>query len=240
MNQQLFNALSKVGWQTIVLKAPAVAASLGSKILSANDGGKRAKVKADLEAMKKAREGLKGFVDGINQMSEDAYRNVNFGVPNEYLNKDGKGDAIGMVFSELKAVAPSLFQELESAQEFMSKRKTKKNVPAYRIAETLAEIYVLGTGQMPTIGTDPITGHATGKFGKVCFEVFGIIDVKISPQSLEPCRTAIIEIGDARKERLFDLRERILAGVEQKKRISLFSEVDALFLTRGIQVSKEE
>jgi hypothetical protein len=108
----------------------------------------------------------------------------------------------------LETLVPGLiyWTELLEHEAQKARRGGRHNEPAYRIAAALAEIYVIGLGEKPTIGNLADGTGPSGLYGKVTRTVLaqlGLGDIDV----VRPCRAAIKDLTEDRMRMLFGLHQ---------------------------------
>lgn len=152
-------------------------------------------------------------VEGLRALSDDAATSINLDcIPVDERDKPWP-DHITRAASALEFLAPGLigWADLLAHEAQKARRGGQVNEPAYRIAETIAEIYVVGLGEKPTIGRLEDGSGPSGLYGRVTAAIFSILEVRAS-DVFRPCRTAIDRLTEARMRQLLDLHHPLGPG----------------------------
>ncbi|PWE29244.1 hypothetical protein DDZ14_17885 [Maritimibacter sp. 55A14] len=102
-----------------------------------------------------------------------------------------------------------LEEGIKEKSQYWTGRGASPKVSANQVASTMAEIYVIGLGKMPTEGEAYDSGEPSTKFSKTVRDVFEHINLRAHFR--EPCRRAIKELKENDKEkfhRLLEIRSR--------------------------------
>lgn len=152
-------------------------------------------------------------VERLRALSEDAATTINLGSTPVDDRNGGWPDHIAMAVTTLERLVPGLnsWAEFLEHEAGKSRRGGRKNEPAYLIAETLAEIYVIGLRKKPTIGKLVDGTGPSGSFGKVTAAVFAILKVEKS-DVIRPCKAAIEGLSESRMNRLLQDRDVSIFG----------------------------
>ncbi|WP_417249647.1 hypothetical protein [Celeribacter sp.] len=235
MRERYLAPLERLGWSRVCLKAPNFAAEIGHRILTATEWDKGRRFKSDLAALERILRGVREVSLGFHELSEEQSRMINFQA-SRYAGADieaASEDHISRLFEILEPIASSMWLGSEELVENIQKLPHhKKNWPAFEIAEAIAELYVVGVGTRPTLGKDQASSEINGKFAEVTFEVFDILDVSVSRQTIQPFKRAVARLDAEKMRRLQSLRMHggrkasLVTGEINGNRISLFYDFD--------------
>jgi len=212
MTPDLQSILERIGWATVKARAPAYALQLEVRLRdSSRDNAART---AQVE-----RERLECFIEDVLRVkgSADALAITSKSFVDFELSSSSERDGVIPNRTQdavdlLLALGPGL----EALAEFLDQRanharggRPRKDA-AFRIAEAVAEIYVIGRGEMPAKSSSA-EGLASGEFSNVCHEVFKALGVDSSRRTLEPLRAAIDRLTGERLDRLMAIRSGALS-----------------------------
>lgn len=214
MSPELEAALEPIGWHQVKQEHPYWAHMLAQQF---NSTGGRIEANANLSA-KRAQElanalgGLEAVVVTLEQIEGRWRDSINQTAELRLTQQECKvGDRIAEAVSLLQAIKPGLelmYSFALDESEKSNKRGPARNEAAYRIARTVAEIYVSGTGNRPTYGKDEYSGEINTAFGRAVANVLKVLEVSADPE--KPSRWARDSITDEEFERLracFEYRE---------------------------------
>jgi hypothetical protein len=131
-------------------------------------------------------------------------------------------DRVSQARAALEAIVPGILSLNESMaweadlQKGKAPRGRPPNRAAYRIAEALAEVYVIGLGRTPPLGRDSGSNEANGGFAKAFADVCKVLGVRVEDPH---------DVCEAAKEKLTPERVAELLGWRtgrNLRRLSLF------------------
>lgn len=249
MREQFLVPLERLGWSRVCLKAPNFAAEIGHRILTASEWDKGKRTKSDLAALDRINHGVREVLLGFRALSKEQKQMVNFRA-GRFAGADIETAADDYILGLFEALEPIVNSTLLVSEELSGDVENlphhKRNVAAYEIAAAIAELYVVGVGTKPPLGKDQGSSEINGKFADVTFEVFEMLGVSVSRQTIQPFKDAIDRLSDEKMLRLQSLRMNggrkasLTAGEINGNRISLFYDFDLKTGRRLSDLSKGE
>lgn len=220
MRPELEAELDKIGWQKVKAASPAYAQHLEKQLSDFGADLRPQLAKAEGRRLKRVRAAMVALHDEIGALSPESRSFIDVASCAPEVLDTGIPPLSGSLQLAIEAIAPGVLQlsEVLDAEARRVGKGRKKNAAAYRIADALAEIYVIGCGSVPTIGKHHDTNAATGVFGKVGGAVFRILGVAVAATSIEPFEAAIFGLTDERLAGL--LRHR--SGAYSRRPPSMF------------------
>lgn len=217
--KRLSEALAPIGWERAELVAPWRAARLRATLTSA--GGKLNGKRGALERHESLMAAVATTVEALGDLSDAERTALDLASTPHGLLDDGSLPAVDAAIRALDCLIPGLISLAETHRH--EAPYGKRNDAAYRVAEALAEIYVIGRGKRPGASRNSVDGGPSGHFPKVVAAVFEILGIEV--RDIYPqCRAARDALSDERfaelclihrlgEVRALDLRRRVFQQI---------------------------
>lgn len=228
MTHELEAILNRIGWATVKFVAPFLAGSLAAR-LTPNGGlfeSHRPTARAGLERHQQLMTAMAKVLEELEALSPGKLRYANWASSLALDTPDardvGVPDRVSQARAALEAIVPGILSLNESLaweaelREGNARRGRPPNRAAYRIAEALAEVYVIGMGKTPPLGRDSGSNEANGGFATTFVDVCKILGVRVKDPH---------DVCEAAKEKLTPERVTELLGWRtgrNLRRLSLF------------------
>lgn len=205
MTPEVEAALLPLNWHLVKRQYPTKARWIGLQ-LKPNGGLLHPDAQAAKVALERHDEALRAMrtvLDHLNDMESEKINRIDLAsCPIEDLHSSPGFDWSGRVDAARTAliqIIPGMLQEAELLRWEAGKAQQggQKNQAAYRVAEAVAEIYVLGLKKRPTAGKLANGMGVSGLFGKVVASVFVALDIK-AKALFGPCDAAKSAMTEAR------------------------------------------
>ena len=211
MTPEIEAALSRIGWQT-VKRLPIYLISRAESVLSPTGGrftAKTSSAKLEHDRLANLLGQLNATVAGLKQLSHKQIRSIDGGAAtDDELQSAAPPSRIRAAVSALEGIVPGVEHlcALVNIEAGTPKKGAPRNEAAYRIAKVLAEIYVVGLGEKPTIGLRADGTGPSGLYGSVASDVFRLLSITVNDVRA-PCREAIGLLDEGKMQMLLRIRE---------------------------------
>ena len=218
MTPELEVVLASIGWRYVQAVAPWKATFL-ARDLNATGGlfAPDDRTAKDLHAEhQQLMHSVAIVLRGLSAMPADVALHVNVCSCAPELRDAGIPDRVSEATSALEVLVEGLIEAERVLTWEMGepKRGRQLNKAALRVAEAVAEIYVIGTGLKPTAGRRADGKGSSGKFCLAVERVFKVLGIFVG-DSYRPCQNAVNQMSDERISELLAIRTR-------KKRLPLW------------------
>lgn len=210
MTPELEAALAPIGWDTAKRLSPWFAEGAAAS-LNATGGRLSSDRPAASRALLRHRDLMKDMervLNGLADLSKDERHTIDHWSQTLEERDTGSPSYVEAAFGALEAIVPGVIElHLQLEHEAGApKRGRPRNEAAYRVALTLAEIYVVGRGRRPTYGNREDGKGPTGDYGRTVERVCGLLGIAVSDFT-DYCREAIQSLSDERLAQLLAHRQ---------------------------------
>lgn len=223
MRPEIEAALAPLNWPTVRLRFPARAQALALTFNQrAADLSPRFQ-RRNAEQLEALMAGMAATFEAMAALSPEMANRINLQSTPPVERDGGWPDHLEAAGEALRRIVPGVLAEVETARHFAGppKRGQEPNVLAYRVAEAIAEIHVLGLGQRPTIGRGGTGEQALGtQFGRAVEAVFDAMGLRVG-EPFRPASAAARALRGHRLDQLLALHRDPLGDVA---RLSLLGE----------------
>jgi hypothetical protein len=194
MKPEIETILNQIGWQKVKKLYPGRAQFIEEKLTPT--GGlfaTKATVASDQQRrILEVLSALEDLVSKLENLPSDQRDCINMWSCPVDERENGIPDRVGRATASLTDLVPGfritnegLLWESQAA----SKSSRPRNVNVYRVAEAVAEIYVIGTGKRPGYGSKNVyTGQEGTPFARAVSGVFAILGIQAEAKG--PCEAA--------------------------------------------------
>lgn len=210
MTPELETALAPIGWGTVKRVAPWFA-SFAAASLNATGGRLSRDRPSASQALQQHHELMKAMeivMCGLAHLTADERDTVDHWSRTPEQRDAGGPSTVSAAIEAPEVIVPGvieLYQQL-AHEEGSPRRGRPRNEAAYRVALTLAEVYVVGRGRRPTYGNREDGKGPTGDYGRTVERVCGLLGIAVSDFT-DYCREAIQSLSDERLAQLLAHRQ---------------------------------
>jgi hypothetical protein len=194
MTPEIEAILNRIGWQKVLKLYPHLARSIEAK-LTPTGGLFAAKATVASDQQKRIVEilsALESLVLRLESLPPDQRDCINMWSCPPGERDKGIPDRVGMITAGLTDLVPGLLitdEILVWESRAAGKGSRPRNENAYRVAEAVAEIYVVGTGRRPGYGSRSVYTDQDGTpFGRAVSEIFAALGIQADTKG--PCEAA--------------------------------------------------
>jgi hypothetical protein len=173
--------------------------------------GDAKKLAAEMHALFKA---IVELVQGLDHLPNTVKRSINLSsISKDELFKlvragvDNPPDLIEKFRNGLLSIAPGI-EATHSRLEREAgpvKKGRRRNEAAYAVSQTIANVFVIGFGSIPTLGRRADSEGLSGQYGRTVEDVFRYLGIRVS-DAYDPCKCAVEKLNGEYLELLLMLR----------------------------------